>query len=166
MAAQRFIAKCAATCLINAGPCGPSTSAREGAGLWPEGPGFGRGVREPDPLSWVNRPPACMEEVYRYSLCRALENISTKISPKKTHTQKTTEVGRRAVAQELSFFLSPANGGSTSYRFFFCRRNGRQKKPLAGPVRRRKPHFLVSAEAALLPAGGSGRLRQPSGKAE
>jgi hypothetical protein len=43
-----------ANCLINAEPCGPSTSAREGAGLWLEGSGFGRGVRKPDPLSWVS----------------------------------------------------------------------------------------------------------------
>jgi hypothetical protein len=36
-----------ATCLINAEPCRPSTTAREGAGLWLEGPGSGRGVRKP-----------------------------------------------------------------------------------------------------------------------
>jgi hypothetical protein len=44
-----------AKCLINAKPCGPSTSAREGAGLWLEGPRFGRGVRKPDPLPWVRQ---------------------------------------------------------------------------------------------------------------
>ena len=59
-----------ANCLINAEPCGPSTSAREGAGLWLEGPGFGRGVRKPDPLSWVNRPPACMEVPRTCRWCR------------------------------------------------------------------------------------------------
>jgi hypothetical protein len=40
------IVSCLANCLINAEPCGPSTSAREGAGLWLEGPGFGRDVAE------------------------------------------------------------------------------------------------------------------------
>ena len=64
------IVRSVAKCLINAEPCGPSTSAREGAGLWLEGPGFGRGVRKPDPLSWVNRPPACMEVPRTCRWCR------------------------------------------------------------------------------------------------
>jgi hypothetical protein len=41
-----------------------------------------------------------------------------KIFPPKNH-QKSREVGRRTAAKELRFFLSPANGGPTSYLFFF-----------------------------------------------
>jgi hypothetical protein len=57
--------------LINAGPCGPSTSAREGAGLWLEGPGFGGVLRKPEPLSWVCQArPACMEVPNTCRWCR------------------------------------------------------------------------------------------------